>query len=435
MSRMVTVGSVNIRRALLPLVVTTWMVGSAHAASLRYIIADRMVDPVRGTVIEDAALIVEDGRISVSGRRNEVKSPDDALLIDLTGKTILPGLIDMHTHVTMDPDRRGLRGLLYSSERPIIGAVRHLERTLKSGFTTIRNLGDMSFGSVALRDAINEGDIAGPRMFDSGPPIGILGGYCSDNNTLPHQYGDVREIGVANGPWAMREKVRTHIKYGVDLIKTCSTAGIVSQGIPQNTPEELAAIVDEAHMRGFKVAVHAHGVTGIKNAIRAGVDTIEHATFIDDESIRMVRDRGIYLTINMYSGEYILADHERKPDSVSPEYLAEERDSISQREMNFTRAVKAGAKIVFGTDAGNFPHGDNARQFETMVRLGMTPMQSIQSATSLAAEALGKGGLYGCISSRCAADIIAVDGDPTRDVSLLRDVRFVMKEGRVYRSD
>lgn len=406
----------------------------ASASEVVYLTADRMVDPGRGIMIDHPALVLRDGKVVASGSQDDLPPPEAATVVNLTGQTILPGLIDMHTHVTMDPDRLGLDAILYSSERPIIRAVGALERTLKAGFTTIRNLGDQNFGSVSLRDAINDGDIVGPRMFDSGPPIGILGGYCSDNNRLPHQYHDIRELGVANGPWGMREKVREHIKYHVDVIKTCTTAGIASGGIPQETPEELAAIVDEAHMRGYKVAVHAHGVVGIKNAIRAGVDTIEHATFIDDEGIRMARDRGVYLTINLYSGDYALARHERDRN-VTPQYLAEERQAAVQRAANFRKAVDAGAKVIFGTDAGNFPHGDNAKQFPLMVQNGMTPMQAIQSATSLAAEALGKSGIYGCLSVNCTADIIAVRGDPTRDIGLLQTVDFVMKDGKVFVSE
>lgn len=423
----------NVKMAL-ALAALSLTANSPPASRAVYITADRMIDPVTGTVIDHAAVIVRDGKIVAAGPEKQVRAPGDAQRIALTGKTILPGLIDMHTHVTMDPDRLGLRGILYPTERPIIRAVGALERTLTAGFTTIRNVGDMTFGSVALRDAITDGDIVGPHMLDSGPPIGILGGFCSDNNLLPYQYHDVRTIGVGNGPWGMREKVRQHIKYHVDLIKTCSSGGLANGSPPFETPEELAAIVDEAHMRGYKVAVHALGAVGIKNAILAGADTIEHATYIDDEGVRLAKQRGTYLSINIYSSEFTLRQDEQS-GSASPEQLQDERDGLTAKYESFKKAVRAGAKIIFGTDAGNFPHGDNAKQFPIMVQLGMTPMQAVQSATSLAAEALDRKGLYGCISTNCSADIIAVDGDPLEDIALLQSVRFVMKDGRIYRTD
>lgn len=421
-------------KTAIPLAASMCIIGTAHAADISYIMAAHMVDPTHGRVIDDAAVIVQGTKIIASGTQDQLAAPAGATVIDLGSKTILPGLIDMHTHITMNPERPwGMAGVLYASERPLIWAVGQLKETLLAGFTTIRNLGDVTFGSVSLRDAINDGDIVGPHMFDSGPPIGILGGYCNDNNVLPHQYNDVREQGVANGPWEMRQRVREHIKYNVDVIKTCSTAGISFGGIPQNTPEELAAMVDEAHMRGYKVAVHAHGVVGIQNAIRVGADTIEHATFIDDATIRMAKEHGVYLQINMYNGdEGFLA---RKEKTMSPVFRAEYHNAVAERARNFTKAVKAGAKIIYGSDAGNFPHGQNARQFAMMVNLGMAPMQAIQSATTVAAEAMGKSGVHGCLSSNCTADIIAVDGDPIMDISQLELVKFVMKDGKVYRSE
>ncbi len=425
-------GRVRILLGLLSYSVAS-LAGAVEAAEFTYVMADHMVDPAQGRIIDNVAVIVRDGTILASGPRTDVAAPEGATVVDLAGKTILPGLIDMHTHVTMHPDRLGMAGLTYPTERPIIWAVGALERTLKAGFTTIRNIGDMTFGSIALRDAINEGDIVGPRMVDSGPPIGILGGFCSDNNILPHQYNDVRTIGVATGPWQMREKVRQHIKYGVDLIKTCSSGGLADESPPIATPEELAAITNEAHTRGYRVAVHALGATGIKNAIRSGADTIEHATFIDDEAIQLAAQKGVYLSINIYSSEYTLDRNERR--GLSEEALAIERHGLLSKYESFRKAIRAGVKIIFGTDAGNFPHGDNARQFPIMVRLGMKPMQAIQSATSLAAEALGKDGIYGCISAGCTADIIAVAGNPAEDISQLQAVRFVMKEGKIQFSE
>lgn len=406
-------------------------------AEVSYLTADRMIDPVSGRVIEQPALLIEDGKISAAGTQANLAAPDGAGLIELPGKTILPGLIDMHTHVTSDPTKaRGYGALAYQSERSVIWGVNNLERTLMAGFTTVRNVGTAGYETLALRDAVNDGEIPGPRMFVAGPPVGIVGGHCSDNNMLPPEY-EAQGEGVATGPWGMREKVRQNIKYGVDLIKTCSTGGVFSRGTllgaPQGTVEELTAIVEEAHMRGLKVASHAHGTVGIKNAIRAGVDTIEHASFLDDEAIRMAKRSGVYLSMDIYNTEYTLAEGERQ--GVLEEFLDKEREVGGVQRESFRKAVQAGVKVVFGSDAAIYPHGDNAKQFARMVRFGMTPMQAIRAATSLAAEALGKEGQYGCVSAGCAADIIAVSGDPLSDVSVLESVEFVMKDGRVYRSE
>lgn len=404
-------------------------------AAPTYLTAERMIDPASGDVVENPALVIEDGRIVSSGTQGSLAAPDGAERIDLAGRTILPGLIDMHTHLTGSATKgRGYAGLGLASERSVIWGVIHAERTLMAGFTTVRNTGSDGYGTLALRDAINEGEIPGPRMFVAGPPVGIVGGHCSDDNLLPPEWNTVGE-GVATGPWGMREKVRQNIKYGVDLIKTCSTGGVFSKGTllgaPQSTVEELRAIVDEAHMRGLKVASHAHGTQGIKNAIEAGVDTIEHASYLDDEAIRMAKRRGVYLSMDIYNTEYTLARGEDL--GVRQESLDKERQVGGVQRESFRKAVEAGAKVVFGSDAAIYPHGDNANQFSRMVRFGMTPMQAIRAATSLAAEALGKPDELGCLAVGCAADVIAVSGDPLEEVSALETVDFVMKDGVVYK--
>ena len=410
------------------------MAGSASAETV-YVKAARMVDPAAGRVIENPALVIEDGVIKAAGSAASLPAPDGAEIIDLGGKTLLPGLIDMHVHITGDPTKGGgYAGLALPKERAVIWAVNNARRTLMAGFTTVRNTGSDGYETLAIRDAINEGEIAGPRMYVAGPPVGIVGGHCSDNNFLPPEY-EATGIGVATGPWGMREKVRQNIKYGVDFIKTCSTGGVFSKGTllgaPQGTLEELEAIVDEAHMRGMKVASHAHGTIGIKNAIKAGVDTVEHASYLDDEAIKMAKRAGVYLSMDIYNTEYTLAEGEK--NGVMQESLDKERQVGGVQRESFTKAVKAGAKMVFGTDAAIYPHGDNAKQFSRMVRFGMNEMQAIQAATSLAAEALGKDGYLGCVSAGCSADIIAVSGDPLADISVLETVDFVMKEGAVYK--
>ncbi|MEM9616648.1 MAG: amidohydrolase family protein [Pseudomonadota bacterium] len=414
------------------------MAGTVSAAQgeTTYLTAARMIDPVSQSVVENPALLIEDGRVVASATTAVLTVPADTPTIDLGDRTIMPGFIDMHTHLTGSATKgRGWAGLGLQKERQIIWGVANAEKTLMAGFTTVRNTGAEGYETVALRDAINEGEIAGPRMFVAGPPVGIVGGHCSDNNLLPPEYEASGE-GVATGPWEMRAKVRQNIKYGVDFIKTCSTGGVFSKGTAvgaaQSTVEELRAIVDEAHMRGLKVASHAHGTIGIKNAITAGVDTIEHASFLDDEAIRMAKREGVYLSMDIYNTEFTLAEGERL--GVRQEAIDKERSlSVKQRD-SFTRAVRAGAKVVFGSDAAVYPHGDNPKQFSRMVEFGMTPMQAIAAATSLAAEALGKDGMLGCLGVGCAADIVAVEGDPLQDISVLESVDFIMKAGVAFKA-
>ncbi len=413
------------------------MSAAPAAAETVYLTAGRLLDPVSGRFAEAPALVIEDGKILKAGTASSLAAPEGATEIDLPGKTLLPGLIDMHVHLTGDPTKGGGYSILgYPSERFVIWAVNNANKTLMAGFTTVRNTGSDGYETLAVRDAVNEGEIPGPRIFAAGPPVGIVGGHCSDNNYLPPEE-EATGLGVATGPWEMRAKVRQNIKYGVDLIKTCSTGGVFSKGTllgaPQGTLEELTAIVEEAHMRGLKVAVHAHGNVGIKNAIRAGADTIEHASYLDNEAINLAKRNGVYLSMDIYNTEYTLSEGEK--NGVMQESLDKERQVGGVQRESFSKAVKAGAKMVFGTDAAIFPHGDNAKQFSRMVQFGMTPLQAIQAATSVAAEALGKSGELGCVSTGCAADIIAISGDPLSDVSALESVDFVMKAGGVYKNE
>lgn len=421
---------------LLPALAALAMSVLPAGAETVYLRAANYIDPASGQVMRDMAFLIEDGRIRARGEAASLGRPPEALEIDLGEAWLMPGLVDMHVHLTSDAEDGPYYALSLSDERRAIKGVRNAYRTLLAGFTTVRNVGASSFGDVALRDAINAGEVAGPRLFVSGPPVGITGGHCSDNNLLPSEYG-LKGEGVADGPWAMRAMVRENVKYGVDLIKTCSTGGVLSRGTAlgaaQGTIEEIEAVVAEAHARGLKVASHAHGTIGIRNAILAGVDTVEHASLLDEPTIRLAIEKGTYLSMDIYNTEYILSEGAR--NGLLEESLAKERSISARQRASFTAAVRAGAKVIFGSDAGVYPHGLNGHQFSRMVEFGMPPMQALRSATSLAAEALGRAEEIGCTQTGCFADFVAVGADPLEDMSILADIRFVMKGGIVYKLD
>jgi imidazolonepropionase-like amidohydrolase len=405
------------------------------APAITVIRAGRLVDVEAGRVLSDQLLVIEGERIVAVGPAASTRVPAGATEIDLSAATVLPGLLDGHVHLTSSHDNHGYRALGVSTPRAALTGAANAHRTLRAGFTTVRNLGAGGYADVALRDAINDGDILGPRMLASGPSIGITGGHC-DNNLLPAEFA-VTSQGVADGPWAVRQKVRENLKYGADVIKFCGTGGVLSKGTQigaqQFTLEEMSAIVDEARMLGLRVAVHAHGTEGIKTAIRAGAHSIEHASLIDQEGIALALEHGTFLSMDIYVSDFILGSGEAI--GILPESLEKERIVGTAQRESFRTALRAGVRMSFGSDAGVYPHGDNARQFERMVEWGMTPMQAIQAATIHAAELFGMRADVGALSAGRYADIIAVANDPLEDVAALSQVGFVMKGGRVYRRD
>jgi imidazolonepropionase-like amidohydrolase len=396
--------------------------------------AGHLLDVKSGKTLNDQTLVVEDGKIVSSGASAEAKIPNDAVRIELPNATVLPGLIDTHTHLTMDP-KFGYETLALSTSRQALTGAKNARLTLLAGFTTVRNVGAKEFSDVALRDAINAGDVPGPRMLVSGPPLSITGGHC-DNNMLPFEYHATSD-GVADGIAAVQHKVRENIKYGADLIKVCATGGVLSLGDnPQHsqfTLEEMKAIVADAHRLGRKVAAHAHGAEGIRWAAEAGVDSVEHGSYIDDAGIAAMKEHGTYLVPTLYLGDWMIdnAGLTRLPAPL----LAKAKEVIPAARKNIAHAFAAGVKVALGTDAAVYPHGLNAHEFETMVKLGLTPLQSIQAGTVNAADLLGWSGKVGTLEPGAWADIVAVDGDPLKDITTLQRMKFVMKGGEVVKND
>jgi len=408
---------------------------AAHAADapLSAIRAGRVIDVQNGKVATDQVILVRGDRIEAIGGASTVAIPAGTKVIDLSAYTVLPGLIDTHTHITSDPTLPPFYSLGMSVPRVALKGASYARKTLLAGITTIRDVGAPGFSDVAVRDAINDGEIPGPRMLVSGPALGITGGHCDDNMLSPEF--DYSSDGVADGVAGVRHAVRRNVKYGVDLIKFCGTGGVFSKGdtpgAQQYTFQEMQALIEEAHMAGRKVAVHAHGAAGIKAAIRAGVDTVEHASLIDDEGLQLAKKAGIYLSMDIYNSEYTQSEGPKRGELE--EFLRKDREIAQAQRDNFRKAVKAGIKLTFGTDAGVYPHGDNPKQLAFMVRYGMTPMQAIQAATLNGADALGLKDKTGAIASGLSADIIAVKRDPLEDISALEHVDFVMKAGQVYK--
>jgi imidazolonepropionase-like amidohydrolase len=407
----------------------------AVAAPSRHVAirAGRLIDGLGGAPLTDAVILVDGDRITAVGRGLAI--PADAQVVDLSRSTVLPGFIDAHTHVTSQPENY-MEDLFRKSPIDVaVSAHVYARRTLDAGFTTIRDVGAGEFVDVALRNAINAGTVAGPRMQVATLTVGSTGGHGDISGFSPYvKFGQFS--GIADGVDEIRKLVRFEVKNGADLIKMLASAGVLSEeesvGAPQFSQEEMNAVVSEAAMWGRKVAAHAHGAEAIKRALRAGVASVEHASLIDDEGIRLAKEKGAYLVMDIYNDDYIMSEYKRLG---YPQKILDKEAKVGrlQRE-SFRRAVQAGVKLAFGTDAGVYPHGWNGKQFAKMVEWGMTPMQAIQAATVNGADLLGWSDRIGSIQPGRFADLVAVDGDPLQNVSELERVKFVMKGGVVYKS-
>ena len=405
--------------------------GGALAADV-LISADRMLDVRTGKMVASPQILVRDGRVvEIKQGAGSINAPD-AKLVALPGMTLLPGLIDMHVHLTSDPTYSGYTGLEFSDRFWSVLGVAHASKTLDAGFTTVRNVGSENWDDVGLREAVAAGKIRGPRVVSATYAFGATGGHC-DSTYFPPSMKQENPYN-ADSPEAARKSVRVLRKYGAQVIKICATGGVFSRntepGQQQMSLAEMRAVVEEANQWGLQVAAHAHGTAGIKDAIRAGVNTIEHASLIDDEGIALAKKHGAWLSMDIYNTDYTQA--EGKKNGVLEESMRKDREIGELQRQNFKRANAAGVKMVFGTDAGIFPHGLNAQQFATMVKYGMTPLQAIQSATVNAAEALASKDV-GVIEKGRYADMVAVVGDPTADVRLLENVAVVIQGGEVVR--
>ena len=404
------------------------------AAQVVIIRAGRLFDPTSGRMIDHPVVVISADKIQSLSEDKAAVSPTTRI-IDLGNATILPGFIDVHTHLTMNVGGGGYEGLGVSIPRAALIGAKNARLTLSAGFTTVRNVGAEGYSDVALRDAIDAGDVLGPRMQVSGPPLGISGGHC-DNSLLPFEFHHSAE-GVADGEQAVMHRVREVIKYGADVIKFCASGGVFSKGdnplLEQYSPAEMNVLITEAHRLGRKVATHAHSSIAIKDAVRAGVDSIEHGIFIDEEGINLMKEHHTFLVPTSYP-LFWFEQHESEM-RLPPWVIEKAAIIIPAAKKNVAQAFKAGVRVALGTDAGVYPHGQNGGEFWSMVQLGLTPVQALQAGTVNAAELMGWSDRVGVIRPGMFADIVAVPGDPISDIHALEHVQFVMKGGVVYKDE
>jgi imidazolonepropionase-like amidohydrolase len=395
--------------------------------------AGHVIDVHTGNESADQTIIVTGDRITAIAPTSSTPKQNGDKEVDLRSMTVLPGLIDVHTHLTMDTNFDPYHELSTSVAKSALIGARNAKVTLEAGFTTVRNVGAAGYADVDLRDAINEGLVEGPHMQVSGPALGITGGHC-DDNLLPFDFHQTAD-GVADGVEAVQHKVRETIKYGADLIKVCATGGVLSKGddpqASQYTLEELKAIVADAHRLGRRVAAHAHGAQGILWATEAGIDSIEHGSYMNDEDIAAMKQHGNYFVPTAY-----LIDWMQQYGNLPPFYKQKMIDVSAVEKANAKKAIAAGVKVALGTDAAVYPHGLNAHELDVYVnQFGMTPLAALQTATLNAADLMNWTSHVGALEAGKWADIIAVNGDPLKDVRLLQNVQFVMKSGTVYKNE
>ena len=411
---------------------------AAPATAATLVTADRMLDVETGRYIADPAILIgDDGRIRQVGTLAAMQVPAGTTHVELPGRTLIPGLIDMHVHIDSPADIGGYRGLEFTDSFWAMTAVANGQAMLNAGFTTIRNVGSGNRNDVGLKQAIENGYVVGPRIVPAGYALGATGGHCDQTFLPPSLQKDDKEEGIGDNENELRYQVRRQRKYGAEVIKVCATGGVFSRnttpGQQQLTESELRAIASEAHLWGLRVAAHAHGAEGIKAAIRAGIDTIEHASLVDDEGIRLAvqRKQPVWFAMDIYNTEYTQA--EGKKNGVLEENLRKDREIAQIQRDNFRKAHRAGVRQVFASDAGVMPHGQVGKQFRVMVEYGMTPLEAIQAATRNAADALGRGDV-GRIVPGAWGDLVAVSGDPLADVTLLERPAAVIKGGKLVKA-
>ena len=420
--------------AVLLLLVACGSVSAQQATTRTVLRAGKLLDVKSGKVQANQVVVIEGDKITSIGPASDFKASPADTIVDLSNATVLSGLIDAHTHLTFNP-HFGYDTLAISVPREALTGAHNARLTLEAGFTTVRNVGARGYSDVALRDAINAGDVPGPRMLVSGPALSITGGHC-DNDLLPYEYHATSD-GAADGIEQVQHKTREIIKYGADLIKVCATGGVLSKGDDPNasqyTLEEMKAIVADAHRLGRKVAAHAHGAQGVIWASEAGVDSVEHGHLMNDAAIATLKKNGTYLVPTLYLVDW---QREHAAQANLPDYAKRKMEMVSEvGKANAKKAFQAGVKIGLGTDAAVYPHGLNAHELAVYVSLGMTPLQAIQTATINDADLLGWSDKIGTLEAGKWADIIAVDGDPLQDVTILQHVKFVMKGGDVVKNE